>query len=227
MSQLNQKFAITDSRDANWILGCWITRDRTNRLLMIDQEQFTIFILQEFSMEHCNVNTTPCPKWCPTSEMSPQNEAEHEAASLLPYLTIVRKCMYLSTYTHPDISFAVQELARFMSNYGQHYFAAAKHLLKYLQGTCSRSIIYQTPNPTEPIFKSFSDSDWAMCKSRKSISGFIIECSGGPISWSSKQQPLVALSTCKAEYLACSYHMAPLPLPRTRVPSNKSLHLIL
>lgn len=204
-TQLNQKFAITDSGDAEWILGCRITRNQERRLLMIDQEQFITSILREFGLENCNSNVTPCPKWCLTADMCPQNDAEHEAASLLPFCAIVGKCMYLSTCTRPDIAFAVRELARFMSNYGQRHFAAAKHLLKYLQGTHSRGIIYGYTDNFTPIFRSFSDADWAMCETRKSVSGFLVECAGGPISWSSKQQPLVALSTCEAEYIACSH----------------------
>jgi hypothetical protein len=92
-----------------------------------------------------------------------------------------------------------------MSNYGTKHYEAAKHLLCYLQGTRPHGIIYgSTPNPY-PIFKCFTDSDWAMSQNRKSISGFIINCANGPVSWSSKQQVVVALSSCKAEYLACSH----------------------
>jgi len=113
--------------------------------------------------------------------------------------------MYLSNCMRPDISFAVRELARFMSNFGKRHYDAAKHLLRYLQGTRSRGIIYgNTPDPL-PIFKAFTDSDWAMSDNRKSISGFIIQCGNGPITWSSKQQVVIALSSCEAEYLACSH----------------------
>jgi hypothetical protein len=66
-----------------------------------------------------------------------------------------------------------------MSNYRVKHFKAMKHLLHYLQGTQSRGIIYgNKPNPY-PIFKAFADSDWAMSKNRKSISGFLIECGNG------------------------------------------------
>jgi hypothetical protein len=87
-----------------------------------------------------------------------------------------------------------------MSNYGTHHFDVAKHLLRYLQGTRSCGIIYGDTENKAAIFQSFCDADWATCETR-----FIVECGGGPISWSSKQQPLVALSTCKAEYLACTH----------------------
>jgi hypothetical protein len=156
-------------------------------------------------MQHCNAVKTPCPSFQLTASMCPSSEEEKHAAALLPYCTIVGKCMYLSNCTRPDISFAVHKLAKYMSNYGQKHYEAAKHLLRYLQGTRSRGITYgNAPNPYS-IFSAFADSDWAMSDNRKSISGFIIECGNGPLTWSSKQQVVVALSSCEAEYLACSH----------------------
>jgi hypothetical protein len=156
-------------------------------------------------MQHCNAVKTPCPSFRLTASMCPSSEEEKCVAALLPYCGIVGKCMYLSTFTRPDISFTVHELAKYMSNYGQKHYEAAKHLLWYLQGTRSRGITYgNTPNPY-PIFTAFTNSDWAMSDNRKLVSGFLIECGNGPLTWSSKQQVVVALFSCKAEYLACSH----------------------
>src|SRR5258708_24124068 len=204
-SEIKNKFAITDSGDTEWLLGCQIRRWREWRLLMLDQEQYTTQILTEFNMNRCNAMKTPCPSFRLMSAMCPQTDKERRASTTLPYCAIVGKCMYLSNCTHPDISFAVQELAKFMSNYGAKHYEAVKHLLCYLQGTRGRGITYSNePNPY-PIFKSFADSNWAMSKNRKSISGFIIECGNEPLTWSSKQQVVVALSSCEAEYIACSH----------------------
>jgi hypothetical protein len=60
------------------------------------------------------------------------------------------------------------------------------------------------PNPY-PIFKSFADFNWAMSKNRKSISGFMVKCGNGPLTWSSKQQVIIALLSCEAEYITCSH----------------------
>ena len=161
-TQIKQKFAVTDGGDIEWLLGCRIRRWRDRRLLMIDQEQYTICILSDFGMENCNAVKTPCPPYCLTTSMCPTSNEERQSAAKLPYCAIVGKVMYLSNCTCPDISFAVRELAKFMSNYGTKHYKAAKHLLRYLQGTRSRGIIYgHTPNPL-PIFKCFADSDWGM-----------------------------------------------------------------
>jgi hypothetical protein len=204
-SEINNKFTITNSGNADWILGCRITCCREKCLLMIDQSQFVSDILRDFCMEGCNPNVTPCPKWWLSLDMCPKTDAEREAVKSLPYCAIVGKCMYLSTCTRPDIAYAVWELACFMLNYGQHHFDAAKYLLRYLQGTHTRGIIYRDINNPSPTFCSFADSDWAMSEGHKSVSGYVIECGGGPITWSSKQQAIVALSSCEAEYLSCTH----------------------
>lgn len=203
--QIDEKFATTDCGDAEWILGCRITRCRSKGLLMIDQSQFISTILRDFGMEHSNPVKTPCPSWRLTRDMCPKNDSEQAIADGLPFRTLVGKCMYLATCTRPDIAYAVRELARFMSNYGARHYAAAKFLLRYLQGTRTQGVIYGDTSNLSPVFHSFCDSDWAMSEGRKSVSGYVIMCGDGPISWSSKQQTVVALSSCEAEYISCAH----------------------
>jgi len=93
--------------------------------------------------------------------------------------------MYLANCTWPDISYAICELAKFMSNYGMKHYKATKHLLWYLQGMQSQGLTYgNSPNPY-PLFKAFADLDWAMSEGWKSVSGFLIKCGGSIIAWSS------------------------------------------
>jgi hypothetical protein len=54
---------------------------------------------------------------------------------------------------------------------------------------------------TFPLFRAFADSDWAMSEGRRSISACVVECAEASIAWSSKQQAIVALSSCEAEYI--------------------------
>jgi hypothetical protein len=207
-SQLNSKFSITDSDNADWILGCRITRARSKHLLMIDQEQFVTSILRHYDMDCCNKTMMPLPAEWLTTDMCPKTEEEHAQVAVKlysDYCAIVGKCMYLSTCTRPNISYAVRELARFMSNYGKRHYAAAKHLLCYLKGTSSHGIIYGDIEQSTPIFCSFADSDWAASQNQRSISGYLVECGSGPIAWSSKQQTLVALSSCEAKYISCTH----------------------
>jgi len=197
--------AVTDRGDTEWLLGCRIQQWRTHKLLMIDQEQYMTQILSDFSMDNCNAVKTPCPMFHLMMEMCPKTDDERQEVAKLPYCALIGKCMYPLNCMRPDISFAICKLAKFMLNYGPKHFEAVKHLLQYLQEMHGRGIIYRNlPNPY-PIFTSFTDSDWAMSEGHKSNSGFIMQCANGPLTWSSKQQVVVVLSSCEVEYIACSY----------------------
>ena len=90
-----------------------------------------------------------------------------------------------------------------MANPGPEHWTAAKRVLRYLNGTRDLGIIYNSGGEIMP--KCFSDSDWGQnCDDRRSISGNIFLLSNGPITWQSKRQPTVALSSMEAEYMAVS-----------------------
>ena len=107
----------------------------------------------------------------------------------------------------PDIAFAVQMLARAMSKPTESDMVAAKRVLGYLYGTASHGITYHSGLV---VVKNglrhnvaYSDADWATCPvSRKSTSGYIIYLAGGPVSYRSSKQPIVANSSCESEFVA-------------------------
>ena len=108
-------------------------------------------------------------------------------------------------------TFALLFLAQFVSNPGKAHWCALKHLLRFLKGTESPSLVYNCSEKLE-LF-GFSDSDWATDKDdRKSTSGFWFKLSrfGIVVSWASKKQGFVALGSCEAEYvlLALAAHKA-------------------
>lgn len=203
---LKQSFELTDNGDVEWLLGCKITRNRGRRSLLISQETYTESILRTFGMENCNAATTPLPPGVQlTKAQTPLTTEAKRELDKLPYATLVGKAMYLATSTRPDIAYAVRELARFMADYREPHWAAAKHLLRYLQGTRSLGLLLGHQDPPFPLIRAISDSDWASGDSRRSISGYVVMIGASPVGWSSKQQNVVALSSCEAEYLACSH----------------------
>jgi hypothetical protein len=141
----------------------------------------------------------------PGARLSPATAEEMQKAKDFPYTAVVGKCMYLATCSRPDIAYTVRELARFMASYGTAHVAAVKHLLRYLRGTTSYGITLGGSDTLHPLFKALTDSDWGMGDTRKSVSGFLIMMGDSPLSWSSKQQAVVALSSCEAEYLATTH----------------------
>ncbi len=207
VNAIRQHFELTDNPDVNFHLGCTLIRWRSRRTLKLHQQSYTQSILRDVNMEGCNPVSTPMhPNTRLSTDDSPSNEEEKSnIQSSFPYCLVVGKCMYLSTCTRPDITYTVRELARFMSNYGCSHIQAAKHLLRYLRGTTSHGILLGQVDAPYPLFHALSDSDWGMGSGRKSISGFLIMLGKSPLSWSSKQQVVVALSSCEAEYLATTH----------------------
>jgi hypothetical protein len=108
--------------------------------------------------------------------------------------------MYLMVSTRPDISYAVGQLARYLNCHGPQHQAAATILLRYVKGTQQLGITFGT---SDLSLTGYSDSDWAAdVDTRRSTTGYIFMLAGGPISWKSKSQPTVALSSTEAEYMA-------------------------
>ena len=124
------------------------------------------------------------------------------------YREVVGTLQYLATWTRVDIAHAAHCLAKHSAAPTEEHWKAAKHTLRYLKGTCSDGITYArlpSSHPHANKLFGYSDSDWAACvDTRKSVGAYVLFLNGGPVSWRSKQQTSVALSTCEAEFMAAS-----------------------
>ena len=110
--------------------------------------------------------------------------------------------MYLALTTRPDIAYAAGVLARFNSNPGLSHWQAAKHVLHYLKGTVDHKLVYPPSNSSE-LFITYSDSDHGGNPDNgQSTGGYVVKIGTGAVSWSSKLQSLVALSTTEAEHIS-------------------------
>ena len=114
--------------------------------------------------------------------------------------------MYLAVATRPDIAHAVGVLARFSSNPGPAHWTALKHLCCYLQGTKNAKLCYAPDPEQKELFTTYADADFGGDPdSRRSTSGMVVKMGTGAISWGSKLQAVVTLSTTEAEYIsACA-----------------------
>src|SRR5258708_35753206 len=99
----------------------------------------------------------------------------------------------------PDIGFAITKLSQYSSNPGEEHWIAINRLLRYLNATKNYRLIYNG-NSEHDDESGYSDSDWAGDpRDHRSISGFIFTMAGAAVSWSSKKQPSVALSSMEGE----------------------------
>ncbi|XP_054717308.1 uncharacterized protein LOC129226705 [Uloborus diversus] len=162
-------------------------------------------MFKRFGMEDCKEASTPiAPNQIITKEMWPQTDEERKSMEKVPYREAIGSLLYASQGTRPDICHAVGVLSRFSNDPGQAHWSCVKRIFRYLKGTINKKLHFFESSPS-PELEGFSDSDWAGDKDdRRSTSGYIFSHAGGPISWCSKKQQTVALSTAEAEYMALS-----------------------
>ena len=120
-------------------------------------------------------------------------------SSRVPYRKITGQLLYLACTTRPDITAAVGAVCRFNANPGQVHWAAVKRIIQYLKGTINLGICLRGP----PELQGWADANWASDPvSRRSTTGYLFKLGESPISWATKLQPTVALSSCEAEYIS-------------------------
>ena len=118
------------------------------------------------------------------------------------YKQMVGSLMYL-TATRPDLMFIVSLISRYMERPTESHLLAAKTALRYIKGTVSLGMFYKKGGSEKLV--GYTDSDYAGDQDdRKSTSGYVFLMSSGAISWSSKKQPVVTLSTTEAEFIAAA-----------------------
>uniref|UniRef100_A0AAV1TTM0 Reverse transcriptase Ty1/copia-type domain-containing protein n=1 Tax=Peronospora matthiolae TaxID=2874970 RepID=A0AAV1TTM0_9STRA len=195
-ADLKTRFEMTDSGKCTFVLGIELV-DESDGSVTMCQRRYVNDILKRFGMDECKATASPV-------DLSTRLVASSEAAKIdVPFREAVGALMHLTTATRPDIAYAVGYVSRFMENPQQEHWTAVKRIFRYLQGTKSHGLRFQ---PSDKIdFRGYSDADWAGDHAdRKSTSGYTFMLMGAPVSWGSKKQSSVSLSTSEAEYIALS-----------------------
>lgn len=168
--------------------------NRRDHQMDLHQSVYASEVLKRFGMEDSKPMSTPLTK-VDTSEEASQ-EADREL-----FMQFLGSVMFLAVGTRPDLSFAISTLSRAMQQPTVGHWVAAKHLLRYLSGTRNLGLTFNKCKKF-PDIQIYADADWANNEDRKSISGIVCTLGGTAISWISKKQSTVALSTTEAEYQA-------------------------
>lgn len=194
-------YKMKDMGVASSILGVRITRDREKGTITLDQTAYINRILIRFDMQERKPVRSPLdPSQKLSNEMCPKKEDLRLSMKKIPYRQAIGSLLFLAMISRPDISFSVNLLSRYCENPGLAHWGAVKRLMHYIKGTINYRLIYGTSNES---LKGYSDADWAAdLDERKSTTGYLFTLFGGAISWVSKRQPTVALSSTEAEYMA-------------------------
>jgi hypothetical protein len=191
--KLSEEFELKNFGKLRSFIG--IEVNYLNDKILLTQGAYIRSLLDRFGMSSCKTCDTPA-----ASNSSTNFNDDRPCDG--PYRELIGALLYLSA-TRPDISAAVSELSSHLEHPTNTHWQAAKRVLRYLAGTVDSGVAYNYTNTKQLTLLAFSDSDWATChKTRKSRTGYVVYTNAGPISWKSKLQPTVAVSTCEAEYLA-------------------------
>ena len=178
-----------------------ITSDRKNRRLWLSQERYVKRILEIFNMKEAKPVNTPLGSHFKLNKRScPSTKEENKKMAAIPYLSTVGSLMYAMVCTKPDIAYVIGVVSRFLENPNKEHWEAIKWIFKYLRGTSKLCLSF---GKGKTFLKGYTNANMdGDLDGRKSTSSYLFTFVGGVISWQSKLQKCVALSTTEAEYIA-------------------------
>jgi len=208
VSELSKTFTLSSTGELKHYLGVEIDYDRRRGILRLSQTKYINDLLARFDMLNCSTAATPAvPHEYLTGEDCIDRLSRENLPTIRNYQALVGALIYLANWTRPDIAKAVSSCSRFLAAPAPSHVVAAKRILRYLRGTSDLSICYtRDSTSTVPhVLSGYVDADHAGDPNdRLSVTGYIFFLNGGPISWSSKRQPIVAVSSTEAEFYAAS-----------------------
>jgi len=195
--QLRNRWSMKDLGDLKSILGMKVTRDGTT--LKLSQSLFISNLLDKYYKGTERYVSTPLDPGTKLKKGAKINESDKE--NKFPYREIIGALNYLSQCTRPDLTYAVSYLSKFSNCHDESHHKAVKHVLRYLMHTSDEGITY-TKEASLTTY-GMSDATWGSdLDNSRSVSGHVFFLGGGPISWFSKSQKTVALSSAESEYVA-------------------------
>ncbi|KAL5549787.1 hypothetical protein UlMin_005018 [Ulmus minor] len=192
---LSVRFQMKELGQLKHFLGLEV--DRTQEGIFLCQQKYAKDLLKRFGMLECKPISTPME---PNAKMCAHEGKDLEDATM--YRQLVGSLIYL-TLTRPDISYAVGVMSRYMQNPKKPHLEAVRRILRYVKSTIDYGLLYKKGEDCKLV--GYCDADYAGDHdTRRSTTGYVFKLGSGTISWCSKRQPTVSLSTTEAEYRAAA-----------------------
>eukprot|EP00961_Rhodomonas_salina_P158191 2129584-Rhodomonas_salina.3 len=207
VKDLGEQFELGEAGLLNWYLGVSIKQDLQAGTTTLSQKQYVIDLLERTGMSGATLTVTPLEPNIRLSKEDCPVYGQHNKAFVREYQQVVGSLQYLCNWSRPDLTQSVNECARFMANPGPTHMDSAKRILRYLAGTQELTLTYrrQSDSMANQIW-GYADADHARdIDTRRSTTGYVMFMAGAAVSWQSKRQNLVALSSSEAEFYAASY----------------------
>jgi hypothetical protein len=196
-----KRFEMSMMGELNFFLGFQVKQLKEGTFLC--QTKYTHDILKKFNMENAKPIKTPMG-----TNGHLDLDIGGKSVDQKVYRSMIGSLLYLCA-SRPDIMLSVCLCARFQSNPKECHLRAVKRIMRYLVHTSHLGLWY--PKGSNFKLVGYSDADYAGCKiDRKSTSGTCQFLGKSLVSWASKKQNSVALSTAEAEYVAAAHCCAQL-----------------
>jgi hypothetical protein len=191
------KFDARDLGEAKTFLGFEISRDRTAGTLTVTQRGMAMQLVGRYGLEGARAKVTPMAQGVVLTR-----GGDEPMVDVRQYRELLGSLLYLSGCTRPDISYSVGALSRYMAEPHQSHWLALKGVLAYIASTSGMGLVY---GREKGGLVGFCDADYAGdVDTRRSTTGYVFLLAGAVISWQSRLQQTVAVSTAEAEYMASS-----------------------
>ena len=203
-AKLSSSFKMQDLGEAKYILGIEINCNHTLQTISLSQSQYSHTVFECTGMSACKPVWTPMAHNSQLSATSPDDNQSIPEMVIeghqVSYLTVIGSLMYLMLGTCPDITYTVGTLSHFSAKPNLSHLEAAKWTLRYIQAMKDIELRFDgTEISMDLDFHRYSDAGWSQDPDNSwSTSGFLFMSNRGAISWSSKQQSMVALSTTES-----------------------------
>lgn len=194
MHKLAEKFKFRDMGPLKLMLGVQIERDVWGNYSM-SQENY----IKRMAEKH-NIKPTKRAKTAITAAVNLDDYSNSPQVPSTFYRAIIGSALYVAVATRPDIAYATSKLAGYSQDPRSIHMQQAKRLLQFLVNTSTTRLTF---NPSHPEVQAFADASWKSCKQTgRSHSGHYIMLHGGPVTWKSKKQRIIADSSGHAEYIS-------------------------
>jgi hypothetical protein len=192
-TMMSREFEMSMIGELNFFLGLQIKQLKGGTF--ISQDKYIKDILKKFKMDDCKATKTLM-----ATNAHLNLDVDGKPVDQYIYRSLIGSLLYITT-SRPDIMFSVCLCARFQANPKESHLLALKRILRYLKNTPNIGLWY--PKGANLELVGYSDSDFAgSLVDRKSTSRACHLLGRSLVSWSSKKQNFVALSTAEAEYIA-------------------------
>ena len=180
-----------DSGELRYFLGIEVVRSPEG--IWLSQRYYMLDMLSKYGMAGCKPIAVP---------LDQNSKVSADIGVLLEDPTMYRKMvgsLIYATISRPDVSYSVGLVSQFMQELRKPHLDRVWRIIRYLCATVDYALFYAADTPLE--LYAYTDADWAgSAHDRRSTSGYMFSFGSAAVTWSSKNQPTVALSSTEAEY---------------------------